>query len=206
MELRVYASLGGPRDSLRSTLLRTNRLIDQWLAPRARAEARQSLFRTAFALAYDVLAPNAPFVPDPGRDPLLAMRAALAAGDTAAVRAASGELDHLVARFLPGTMGTDRLYHHAAVLLALGDTAAAIDRLDGALGALPRVRSILTEVPPQAGAVGRAMILRAQLASRRGDRKTAEQWTRAVAVLWRAADPDLRAPIDTLRAQLGVAP
>jgi tRNA A-37 threonylcarbamoyl transferase component Bud32 len=204
MELRVYASLGGPRDSLRSVLLRTNQLVDRWLAPSTRADARQSLFRNSFALAYDALAPNAPFIPGPGRDQLLAVRAALAAGDTVAARTANSEFNRLSVRFLPGTMGTDRLYHHATILLALGDTAAAIERLDGALAALPRVRSILTEVPPQAGAVGRAMILRAQLAFGRGDRATAARWTSEAAILWRDADADLRAPIDALRRQLGL--
>jgi serine/threonine-protein kinase len=206
LQLRIYASLGAPPESLRATAFRTSRLIDQWLPPAARGDARQSLFRNPFALAYEVLAPGATFVPSPGRDQLLVMRAALAARDTATVRAASGEFSRVAARFLPGSMGTDRLYHHAGILLALGDTAAAIDRLDGALTALPRVRSVLTEVPPQAGAVGRAMILRAQLASRRGDRSTAVQWTRSAALLWSGADAELRSPIDALRSQLGLRP
>jgi hypothetical protein len=203
LELRVYASLGGPRDSLRSALSRTARLIDVWVPPAGRADARQSLFRTAMTLAYDSLAPIAPFTINPGRDPLLAMRAALAAGDTSAVRRHSQEFQRLAAGFLPGTMGTERLFNHATVLLALHDTTAAIERLDVALSALPRVRSIITEVPPQAGAVGRAMTLRAQLALAAGDRPTAERWTRAATVLWGDADPEFRAPLDALRRQLG---
>jgi hypothetical protein len=101
-------------------------------------------------------------------------------------------------------MGTDRLYHHAAILLALGDTSRAVEQLDATLAALPRVRTILTEVPPQAGAVGRAMLLRAQIAQRQGDRATAERWARGAATLWGDADAELRAPIDTLRRQLGL--
>jgi hypothetical protein len=101
-------------------------------------------------------------------------------------------------------MGTDRLYHHARVLLALHDTASAVDRLDAALAALPRVRSIITAVPPQAGAVGRAMLLRAQLASAHGDRATAERWARAASTLWGDADADLRAPLERLRRQLDI--
>jgi tRNA A-37 threonylcarbamoyl transferase component Bud32/tetratricopeptide (TPR) repeat protein len=204
MELRVYASLGGPRDSLRAALLRTNRLIDLWLPPSARADARQALLRNSFALAYDALAANASFIPSAGRDPLLAMRVALAAGDTAAARVASNELASLTTRSPPGSMGTDRLYHHAAILLALRDTTVAIERLDAALAALPRVRSIITEVPPQAGAVGRAMILRAQLAKAQGDRATAERWTRSAFTLWRNADAELRAPLDGLLRELGL--
>jgi hypothetical protein len=86
----------------------------------------------------------------------------------------------------------------------LGDTTLAIARLDGLLSALPRVRSIITEVPPQAGAVVRAMTLRAQIALTRGDRATAERWTAAASILWGDADPDLRAPVDRLRRQLAL--
>jgi tRNA A-37 threonylcarbamoyl transferase component Bud32/tetratricopeptide (TPR) repeat protein len=206
LELRMYASVGGPRDSIRAAFLRTSRQIDTWIPPARRADARQALFRNSFALAYDPsMAKAAPTV-RAGPDQLFAMREALATGDTAAVRSASRALAQTAARFLPGSMGTDRLYHHAAVLLALGDTAAAVTQLDATLAALPRVRTILTEVPPQAGAVGRAMLLRAQLARTLGDRPTAERWTRAVYVLWSGADAELRAPIDTLRRQLGLAP
>jgi hypothetical protein len=112
----------------------------------------------------------------------------------------------MAARFMPGTMGTDRLYHHATVLLALADTAGAVAQLDAALAALPRVRTILTEVPPQAGAVGRAMLLRAQLAQRLGDRPTATRWARSAQILWGDADPELRAPLDDLRRTLQSAP
>jgi hypothetical protein len=183
---------------------RTERLIEQWVTPAGRAEARQALLRNSFALAYDSLAPYASFTLDASRDPLLAMRMALASGDTAAVRRQSRSFDAMVSRLLPGTMGTERLYHHAVVLLAMRDSAAAVARLDAALAALPRVRSIITEVPPQAGAVVRAMILRAQLAAAQGDRATAERWTREASILWRDADADLRAPLEQLRRHLAL--
>ena len=202
LALRMYASLGGPRDSLRATLLRTKGLIDRWVAPSGRADTRESLFRTSFALAYDSLAPFVTFELDSSQDYMLAMRMALAAGDTTAVRRHSRNFDQTVSRYLPGTMGTDRLYQHATVLLALRDTAAAIDRLDGALAALPRVRRIMTHVPLQAGAVGRAMILRAQLATLQGDSATAERWARAAMILWGDADDDLRAPLELLGRRL----
>jgi hypothetical protein len=204
LELRVYASLGGPRDSLRSALLRTARLVDVWVPPAGRIDARQSVLRNSFALAYDVLAPIAPFTIKPGRDPLLAMHVTLATGDTSAVRRQSQEFDRQASKLLPGTMGTERRFNHATILLALRDTAAAIEQLDAALSALPRVRSILTEVPPQAGAVGRSMTLRAQLAVARGDRPTAERWTRDASVLWADADPEFRAQLDALRRQLAL--
>jgi eukaryotic-like serine/threonine-protein kinase len=206
LEFRMYASLGGPRDSIHAAFLRANGQVDTWIPPADRANARQALFRNSFALAYDpVLAKGAPTV-RAGPDQLFAMREALAKGDTTAVRALSRSFKQMAERYLPGTMGTDRLYHHATILLALADTAAAVAQLDVALAALPRVRTILTEVPPQAGAVGRAMLLRAQIAQRMGDRATAERWTRSAQILWGDADRELRAPLDELRHTLSSAP
>lgn len=202
LEVRMYASLGGPSDSLRAAFRRANAQVDAWVLPAERAEARQALFRSALALAYDSSMAAALPGLRAGPDQLLAMREALAAGDTAAVRSTSREFSARAARYLPGSMGTDRLFHHAVILLALGDTSAARTQLDVALAALPRVRSMLTEVPPQAGAVGRAMILRAQLAARAGDRPTAERWARSAQLLWSGADADLRAPLDDLRRTL----
>jgi serine/threonine protein kinase/tetratricopeptide (TPR) repeat protein len=204
LEFRVYASLGGPRDSLRATLARTNRLIDVWIAPSARAEARIALLQNGVALAYDSLAPYASLGLETSRHPVLAMRRLLAAGDTAAVRRQSREFDRVASKFLPGTMGTERLYQNAVILLALRDTSAAAERLDAALAALPRVRRIITEVPPQAGAVGRSMMLRAQLAAAQGDRPTAERWTREALTLWGDADADLRVPLEVLRRELDI--
>jgi tRNA A-37 threonylcarbamoyl transferase component Bud32/tetratricopeptide (TPR) repeat protein len=205
LELRMYASLGGPRDSIRAAFVRTNRQIDTWIPPADRPDARQALFRNAFALAYDPVIVSAAPTVRAGPDQLLAMREAMAKGDTATVRALSRSFSQMAARFLPGTMGTDRLYHHATILVALGDTAAAVAQLDAALAALPRVRTILTEVPPQAGAVARAMVLRAQLALRLGDRASAERWARSAQVLWGDADHELRAPLDELRRTLSAA-
>jgi eukaryotic-like serine/threonine-protein kinase len=206
LELRIYASLGGPGDSIRAAFLRTNRQIDTWIPPARRADARQALFRNAFALAYEPFMVTVAPTVVAGPDQLFAMREALAKSDTATVRAVSRIFTEMAARYLPGSMGTDRLYHHAAILLAIGDTSAAVAQLDATLAALPRVRTILTEVPPQAGAIGRAMLLRAQLALRAGDRPTADRWTRAAYALWSDADAELRAPIDVLRRQLRQPP
>jgi eukaryotic-like serine/threonine-protein kinase len=202
LELRVYASLGGPRDSIRATFNRASRMIDSWIPPAERDDARRVLFRGAYGSAYAQLAPIAPLPALMSRDPMIEMQIALQAHDTAGVRRVSRALAERWSQLLPGTMGTDALYQHAAMLLAIGDSAAAIAELDGALSALPRVRSVLLEVPPQAGAVGRAMLLRAQLAEQRDDRTTAQRWLRSVRTLWSAADPELRAPIEELQQRL----
>jgi hypothetical protein len=88
------------------------------------------------------------------------------------------------------------------MLLSLRDSTEAIAQLDAMLDGLWRSRNILLEVTPQAGAIGRAILLRAQLAARRGDRQAAQRRVRDVDLLWRNADPQLRMPLDSLRRQL----
>ncbi|HEX2718765.1 MAG TPA: protein kinase [Gemmatimonadaceae bacterium] len=199
LELLAYASMGGPRDSVRTTFLRATGLVDAWVPAGERAEVRRTLFHNAFSLAYDDLAPLATFTVDPGSNLVLAMRQAMARQDSSSARRASAKLAAATAKYAPGTMGIDRIDRHARALLLLGDSTAAIAQLDAGLGALPRSRSILVSVVPQAGSIVPAMALRAELAWRRGDRATFERWARPVVLLWRDADPPLQATIATIR-------
>ena len=201
LELRAYASLDAPRDSVRASFRRADRLVNSWVPEAERPATRRRLFATPVELAGDDLGTMS-FTLLPGTNALLAMRLALARNDSVGARAASARFSQLVEGYSPGTIGIDRLTAYATILLVLGDTAAATRQLDAALEALPRSRSILLEVTPQAGAVGRAMLLRAQLATRSGDRAMAERWVRSVHTLWGDADPELRAQIDALRRPL----
>jgi hypothetical protein len=88
------------------------------------------------------------------------------------------------------------------MLLELGDTAAAVHQLDATLDAIPRMRSILLEATPQAATLGRALLMRAQLAMQLGDRATARRRFAQVEALWSAAEPALRARLDSLRRRL----
>ena len=88
------------------------------------------------------------------------------------------------------------------MLLELGDTAAATRQLDAALDAVPRARSIMLKVVPQAAAIVPAMTLRAELAWRAHDRPTFERWARPAVTLWSDADAELRGPIVVLSRRL----
>ena len=206
LELLAYASLGEPRDSIRASFVRANALVDGWVGSAAeRREVRRMIFHNALSLAWDALAPVADFQVDPGANLVLEMRQAMARGDASAARRASRRLADVTASYAPGTMGIDRVHRHAVVLLALGDTAAAIAQIDGALSALPRARSILVTVVPQAGAIVPTMALRAELAWRRGDSATFARWARPVMVLWSDADPELRAAVTAFAGRAGAA-
>ena len=202
LELQAYASMGGPRDSVRASFARTARLIDTRIPVKDRQDVRQMLFRNAYGLAYAELAPLARFPISANNDALLAMRAAFERHDTATVRRVNRDLNAQAARFSPGTVAIDRVYRQAELLLAISDSAEAIRALDEALGSLPRSRSILLKVLPQAGTLVRAMVLRAELAWRANDRPTFERWARSAVVLWSDADPPLREPVEALRSRV----
>jgi hypothetical protein len=202
LQLTAYASMGGPRDSIRAAFTRTSRLVDSWMPAAERGDARQTIFRNSFGLAYDELAPLSRWTPAPASDLVLAMRLAMAKRDTTETKLASRTLTSVAASYSPGTMTIDRLYHHATMLLVLGDTVGAVAQLDAALGALPRTRNILLKTIPQAGALVPAMILRANLAWQERDRATFERWARPAVQLWGDADPELRKPIDILSERL----
>jgi len=201
LALRAYASLDGPRDSVWSTYRRAERLLDRLLAASSREDLRRRLFATPAVLATEDLG-AATLASGPATEALLAMRGAVARGDARAARDAGARYLAGAESYSPGTVGPDRSVAYASMLLDLADTVGATRQLDAALDALPRSRNILLEATPMAGAVGRAMLLRAQLALRVGDRATARRRSGELDLLWRGADAAIRAPLDSLLRQL----
>ena len=202
LQLLTYVSVGGPRDSIRASYVRTSRLVDRWIPRAEQPEARDMLTRFAFSRAYGQLAPIATAPLGTDREQMLVMRMAISRGDSAQARKASQAMLSATALYSPGTVGIDQFHQHALLLLAMGDTAAAIAQLDAGLDALPRVRAILLKVLPQAGALVPAMMLRAELAWRANDHPAFDRWARPAALLWSDADPELRGPVDVLRSRL----
>jgi eukaryotic-like serine/threonine-protein kinase len=201
LELRVYASLDAPHDSVQATFQRANRLFERSVTSGDRAAMKRRLFATPIVLASEDLGASRS-TPLAGPDDLLGMRAAIAGGDVAAARAAGARFSSMASSYSPGTVGPDRLLAYATMLLTLGDTVAATRQLEMSLDGIPRARSILLEATPQAAVLGRVLLLRAQLAVRAGDRTTAIRRLGEVEALWRGADAELRTPIDMLRRQL----
>jgi len=201
LELRAYAPLGAPRDSIRALSQRADRLIVRSVPAAELVAMRRRLLATPAILADEDLG-AAEFATAPGADPLLAMRAAVVVGDRHAAVDAGARFAASVERYSPGTIGIDRLTAYTRMLLDLGDTASATRQLDAALDAMPRARSILLEATPQAASVGPALLLRALIAVRAGDRAVASRRLQQVDALWKGADPELRARLDLLRHQL----
>jgi len=94
---------------------------------------------------------------------------------------------------------SDALYPEAAVLAWMGDTRGAIAGLDPTLDSLALAEPQALADVARAGALVRAMALRAVLADRVGDRAAARAWGGAVLILWSGADEFLEPAIRRLR-------
>jgi hypothetical protein len=201
--LLAYAALGGPADSVRTLAARVERYVAS-LRPDRRPAAHSALLDQAAVLAFPEYAAIEAHRGPPSRNYVLTLQAALAAGDTAAVRA---ELDRIRAvrgtQLRPGDIAVTGTYHEARLLLALRDTAAAVRQLDGVLLGLATLRSDAVPDVAQSASLVRAMALRAELAARLGDRTTAGWWAGNVVTLWGGADAALAPTLAAMRAIAG---
>jgi hypothetical protein len=99
----------------------------------------------------------------------------------------------------PGDVSIDMTYQEVVIQLAVGDTAGALQRLDGTLEGLATLGSALLAQTPQAAALPRAMVLRARLAVTKGDAATARRWASAVVALWSGADGALQPAVEEMQ-------
>jgi tetratricopeptide (TPR) repeat protein len=181
--LLMFAALGGPTDSLR----RLEKAVADAIArmpPQERRSAKATWLARAASLAF----PSYRFA-TLGEladidDYLVDAQTAFARGDRAAARrmfAAEGARRRLTP---PEDLTLDGVYPEAALLAEMGDTAGAIAWLDPTLNALSAAAPQLFNDPTRAGALVRAMALRAALARAAGDTAAAGRWERATLVLW----------------------
>ena len=190
--LLALAAMGGPTDSLRALEARVARAVDASLIGATRTAAQFEWLMRAASLAFpEVQLASITRFADRG-DYLLDAQAAALRGDAPRVRRILDDV-RAARRFTsPAELTLDGLYPEAALLNSLGDREASIGWLD------PTIRSIASSPPgvlatvERAGALVRAMALRAQLAEEDGDREEARRWASAVGILWSDADPFLQ--------------
>ena len=82
----------------------------------------------------------------------------------------------------------DALYPEASLLSALRDTAAAVRLLDEGFRHLDRLSPDDFEDPIRSAALGRALLLRAQLASAQNQLAEARKWSTALLTLWQGSE------------------
>jgi tetratricopeptide (TPR) repeat protein len=98
-----------------------------------------------------------------------------------------------------GDLSPEYVFQQAWLRAQLGDTAAAESAIDAALGALPTFSAATLKDPAGAAAFGRLMVLRAEVAAKRGDQRIARKWSAAVSDLWASSDPALKRVVGELR-------
>lgn len=196
---RAYAALGGPRDSLLTWIARFEERLAAEVGPQEIAEVRVDLLLPVAAWGYPTAGVMAPHRAD-APSYLLRLQAADARGDHPGVREGLRVLEADRAETPAGQMDLAAVLPEALLQLAIGDTAAAVRQLEGALGAIPAHRAELYEDVPFPAALIRAMMLRAELALVAGDTTVARRWAAPVATLWGDADPPFQPRVARMRA------
>jgi hypothetical protein len=194
----VFASLGGPPDSLRSL----DRAVASQLAnpalPNRDALALEWRAGPAGLAAPTLLLPAVQEMRRAG-DYLVDAFAAWAARDTGGVRRTLGELRQSRRSIPPADRAIDALYPEAVLLAWLGDEAGAIDWLDPTLNNLLQTAPGTFAYPARPGALIQAMALRSDLAARTGDGPGARRWAEPVVILWSDADGHLQPLVRRMR-------
>ncbi|HEY7192816.1 MAG TPA: serine/threonine-protein kinase [Gemmatimonadales bacterium] len=199
LALMAYAAVGQPAESLRAGKARVEQRVTSWAGPSNRERLRTAVLHVPMGLAFETIGLSDVHRANAGGDYILEMQWAVAHGDTAAARAELVRQAGLRTRARSGDVAINGTYGEAGILLALHDTSAAVAALDLSLQALPTLGTSLLEQPEQVGCAIRAMLLRAKLAARAGDRVVADRWWSAVNTLWQNADPPLRALVASNR-------
>ena len=197
LALLTYAAVGAPRDSIAAFERRTEDRLTGLPASR-RPATRSALLDRPAELVFDVLGlrpAHRTEPPGPHREMLLQW--SLAHGDTALVRATLDSLSRAGdGRLATGESTPDIVYVYARLLLAVGDSAAAVRTLDAPLDSLVALHTATLKFLPLAGCIVRMMALRAELAAAQGDVRMARGWATSVVTLWSGAEPGLQ-PVAT---------
>jgi hypothetical protein len=203
--LLSFAALGGPADSLRLMDALVAAAIDRRQPASERPALRLEWLGRAATLAYPALAlPSLARLAGQG-DWVLDAQVALERGDTAVADSMLRWIAAIVKDTPASDLTFDALYPEAALLASMHADRRAADWLDPALNSLAATAPQVLSDPARTGALVRAMALRAELATRLGDAEQARRWARAVAILWKDADPFLQ-PVVRQMDELGGMP
>jgi len=134
-------------------------------------------------------------------DMLQRAQQALGRNDTKNSRALMDAITESRKGLRPGDTSPDYIFQEAWLNAALGDTANAVAQLDAELESLPTFSAAAIGDPANAASFGRSMLLRSDIAARRGERDVALRWAVALDALWGSADPALRTQVDRIKAQ-----
>ncbi len=195
---RAYASVGGPVDSLRVLPQRVDSVLSAERGSGAATALRYALLADPAALAFPAAGPG-PVHQGDGPNDVVRMQAWLVQGNVAAVRSRLDTLRQMRRDVRVQDIAVSRLYEEAWLAAQIGDTARAQELLDGGMEATSGLSARVLSDPMESGSLLRAMLLRAEIAGRTGDKARARRWGQAVLVFWRDADPELQPTVERAR-------
>jgi serine/threonine protein kinase len=198
-DLFAHAALGscGPEGANLLALL--ERQLQSYVPETHRAEVRGVLRTRSLSMMTPCDRGKSALQIGESHDRLHRMQRAFARNDFTGVRRTIDSLSQMRRSSRPGHLSMDYTYQEAWLKAEMGDVSAAIEQLDLALGAMPALSGNSLKDAGVAAAVGRAMILRADLAKGQNDLRTAGHWARAVAALWDKADKPLQPTVQRMR-------
>jgi tetratricopeptide (TPR) repeat protein len=193
-EFTVAATLGVCDEAMRSAPIRLAAVVDAMFPSGERPRGAEGAFMERPLLLS---------IPCLGLDGIRSLREpshplvrALHPGGPAALEQAIALFENAArARQGPGGAGfdaTESALSEAHLYLLHGDSAKAVASLDRSLDAIAMMPNVFLNTEILAGTLTRAMALRADLATARGERAVAERWTAAASELWASADASLR--------------
>jgi DNA-binding SARP family transcriptional activator/tetratricopeptide (TPR) repeat protein len=200
--LLAFAALGGPVDSLRSLEPRVDRAIASNTTDLDRSAVRSDWLVRAALLAV----PHHQFASIQSIAQTGSVRGRLLdSWRTRDLGRARQLLDSVSdwrrrASIRASDVTLDGLYPEAAVLFSLGEYRGALAWLTPTLDSLSLAAPQNFADVARAGALMRAMVLRAELADRVGQRADSRAWARAVALLWSRPDAFLKPTLARMQA------
>jgi hypothetical protein len=197
--LFMRTALGVCDDSVRALLKRANVLLESYVSPALRDQARNGMLRRPTQFAVGCFGAASTLALQGELHPLTRAIQALGRGDARQARARLDSMQNPRRLVRPGEFSLDFTLAEAWLRTAVGDTATAIHQLDLTLTALPTLTPYVVYEPGMAAAVGRSMVFRAELAAKRGDPLTAALWAGRVLTLWAHADPSLAPTLSRMR-------
>ncbi|MDF1502433.1 BTAD domain-containing putative transcriptional regulator [Roseisolibacter sp. H3M3-2] len=186
--LVAMAALGASPDSVARSARGLLQAVDATVPRTERAAVRGAVLRVPFRLAYREL--RAARVDTAGlpSDFLLSWHGYRERGDMVGLHAAIASFRASRVDAVPGSLTIDVSLQMAALLMAVGDSAAAREVAADALDALSTSSTRLLDYVESAAALPRLLTLAAHLDRRFGDSASTQRWTLAARALWYSAD------------------
>jgi len=189
-------------DSVNATRAAFDRTLDSYGQPTRRDQLRPIAIGRAAVLAFPCMRNNALAGLAPVT-PLDRAQRALVSRDNRRIRSILDSVNKVRAVYRPGDIPLDHTVQESWLRAAAGDTAGAMGQLDLVLEALPTLSAQATREDAQSAALGRAFVLRADLAAARRDPATAKRWAGAALDLWGGADASFTPTLNRMKALAG---